>query len=119
MPPRCAETGHDPLSIDVVDDPIACSRCDAVCCRLPVLLLPGDEVPRWLIEVDTYGPDRMAQWDDGWCAALDRHTMRCSIYAQRPQICRDFAMGGADCKDERSLWRGHGANADSFDSGDD
>ena len=50
----------------------------------------------------------MARLDDGWCAALDRVTMGCRIYAQRPAIYRDFALGGEDGPVERraaSLFR--------------
>lgn len=46
----------------------------------------------------------MARLADGWCAALDRDTLRCRIYDQRPLICREFAMGGADCLAERARW---------------
>lgn len=44
----------------------------------------------------------MAQLDDGWCAALDRNTMMCTIYDKRPLVCREFKMGGDECIDERS-----------------
>jgi Fe-S-cluster containining protein len=47
----------------------------------------------------------MRRHDDGWCAALDRDSLRCTIHARRPQVCRDFAMGGGDCRDERERWR--------------
>ena len=47
----------------------------------------------------------MGKGDDGWCAALDRMQMRCSIYEQRPFVCREFEMGGGDCLDERAAWR--------------
>lgn len=39
----------------------------------------------------------MARLDDGWCAALDRETMRCAIYDSHPSICRGFKMGGDEC----------------------
>uniref|UniRef100_UPI0025D56710 YkgJ family cysteine cluster protein n=1 Tax=uncultured Thiocystis sp. TaxID=1202134 RepID=UPI0025D56710 len=39
--------------------------------------------------------------DDGWCAALDRDSLRCRIYAWRPLVCREFVMGGPDCRIER------------------
>jgi Fe-S-cluster containining protein len=45
--------------------------------------------------------DRLA---DGWCAALDRATMRCRIYDARPLVCREFAMDGPECVAERALW---------------
>lgn len=103
------------LAIEVVDEVIdadvRCARCEAVCCRLPVLLMPGDAVPIWATDVDEYGLQHMAQRDDGWCTALDRDTMRCTIYARRPQVCRDFAMGGAGCLIERSEWYGAAAPA--------
>jgi Fe-S-cluster containining protein len=28
-----------------------------------------------------------------WCPALDDRTGRCTIYADRPQLCRDYAAG--------------------------
>ena len=34
-------------------------------------------------------------------AALERDTMLCGIYARRPTICRDFEMGGSECREER------------------
>ena len=49
------------------------------------------------IQTDRWGGQLMRRLDDGWCAALDRNTMRCTIYENRPQICRDFEMGGDDC----------------------
>jgi Fe-S-cluster containining protein len=38
--------------------------------------------------------------------ALDWHSMRCTIYERRPQICAEFAMGGTYCRDERDAWFG-------------
>lgn len=91
---------------DSIDPAIRCADCEAVCCRLPVLLLPGDSVPLWARDHDEHGLEIVAKADDGWCVALDRHTHRCTIYATRPQICADFAMGGGGCRDERAAWYG-------------
>ena len=44
----------------------------------------------------------MRRLDDGWCAALDRETMLCTIYQRRPMICDLFEMGGYDCLEERA-----------------
>lgn len=44
----------------------------------------------------------MARLEDGWCAALDRNTMKCRIYEKRPQICRDFEMGEYECIEQRT-----------------
>jgi Fe-S-cluster containining protein len=81
---------------------IHCRRCEAVCCRLPVLLLPGDRPPPRYVDVDSHGLAVMARGEDGWCLALDRAAMSCGIYPDRPQICRDFAMAGPDCRSERA-----------------
>lgn len=89
-----------------IDPTIRCADCEAVCCRLPVLLLSGDSVPIWAIDHDEHGLEIVAKADDGWCVALDRRTMRCTIYARRPQICAEFAMGGEGCRDERDAWFG-------------
>ena len=91
---------------DAIDPAISCRECAAVCCRLTVILLAGDRVPSWFLGHDDNGIECMAKGDDGWCAALDRTSGRCTIYAQRPQVCRDFDMGGGSCRDERHAWYG-------------
>lgn len=90
----------DPL----IDASIRCETCAAVCCRLTVMLMPGDLPPMRFTAEDRHGVAVMAKGDDGWCAALDRQRMCCSIYPQRPMICREFDMGGSDCIDERTAW---------------
>ena len=88
----------------VVDRTVSCSRCDAVCCRLTVVLLPGDDVPAQFVGHDERGLRVMARGADGWCSALDHERMCCGIYEQRPSICRKFAMGSAYCRDERAKY---------------
>lgn len=85
--------------------PLLCSNCQACCCLLPVLLMPEDNPPAELVVTDEHGLTVLAKADDGWCVALDRDSFRCTIYARRPQVCRDFAEGGRECADERALWR--------------
>ena len=87
---------------DVVDPKVQCSNCEAVCCRLTVMVMPEDIVPRNLVACDEHGMEVMAQGEDGWCIALDHKTMSCSIYTQRPSACRRFLMGGAPCLSERA-----------------
>lgn len=82
-----------------------CSRCDAVCCRLTVVLMPEDRVPRHLVVRNEQGVEVMARNDEGWCAAIDPLHMRCSIYDSRPSICRAFTMGAAYCLDIRDTYR--------------
>jgi len=66
------------------------------------MLMGEDDVPAELTETDPWGGKIMARLADGLCAALERDTLRCGIYARRPGICRDFPVGGSDCIAERS-----------------
>lgn len=83
-------------------DDARCRNCRAVCCRLTVVLQPGDTVPDRYIDDAHYGLPVMARLHDGWCVALDRDSFRCTIHAIRPQVCRDFDEGGRDCRLERA-----------------
>ena len=86
---------------DDIDPAITCASCAAICCRLEVILMGDDDVPARFTAEDRWGGTVMARLDDGWCAALDRNTMLCTIYERRPDVCRDYAMGGSDCIVER------------------
>ena len=86
----------------VSDNNVSCSSCKANCCRLEVMLVTDTGVPEEYIEVDQWGAMTMARLDDGWCAALDRDSMLCTIYDKRPWICREFAMGSDECLNERA-----------------
>lgn len=88
--------------VETIDPAIQCSHCPAACCRLDVHVMADDPTPLHWIERDAHGMEVMRRGTDGWCLALDRVAMRCSIYALRPQVCRDFAMGGGDCRDVRA-----------------
>lgn len=94
----------DPYA-ESIDPHVHCDACEAVCCRLTVVLMPDDHVPAWLVRHDVHGLETLAKSEDGWCAALDPASMRCSIYADRPSICRKYAMGGPSCRYERDKWR--------------
>ena len=84
------------------DATIECSSCDAVCCRLTVVLMPDDDVPDRFTTHTAAGLHVMARDEEGWCVALDGARMCCSIYADRPAVCRRFAMGGPYCREVRN-----------------
>lgn len=96
-PAASPENDSSPLTAE-----ISCATCRACCCQLEVMLMGDDDVPEPLTEQDAWGGWVMARLDDGWCAALDRDTMLCRIYEQRPFICREFALGESDCLAERA-----------------
>jgi Fe-S-cluster containining protein len=81
---------------------VHCSRCDALCCRLTVVLFEEDSIPQHLTEFNPQGVRVMARDDDGWCVALDGAKMNCGIYDTRPTICRKFKMAGPYCLDVRA-----------------
>jgi uncharacterized protein len=80
---------------------VTCSTCRACCCKLEVMLMGEDEPPVEFTQQDPWGGWIMKRLDDGWCAALDRKTMLCTIYEQRPTICRDYEAGDTDCLEQR------------------
>ena len=83
------------------DSEIKCSNCQACCCRLEVMIISDTGVPDQYIYVDKNGSESMLRLDDGWCVALDRDTLMCSIYEKRPWVCREFEMGSYECINER------------------
>ncbi|WP_432459825.1 YkgJ family cysteine cluster protein [Agarivorans sp. QJM3NY_25] len=82
---------------------VSCSNCHACCCRLEVMIISDTGVPDHHIVVDEWGGESMLRLDDGWCSALDRETLLCSIYENRPWICREFEMGSYQCRNERAV----------------
>ncbi|NIK02544.1 hypothetical protein FHR48_001982 [Xanthomonas arboricola] len=81
-----------------------CERCDAVCCRLTVMVDPSDRIPNHLTSVTPEGWHVMARDEEGWCVAIDAARMCCSIYDTRPAICRRFVMSGPYCRDVRATY---------------
>lgn len=79
-----------------------CAACDAVCCRLTVVLQPEDRVPERLTDRTEAGLHVMARDEEGWCVAIDAARMCCSIYDTRPGVCRRFAMAGPYCLEIRA-----------------
>ncbi|MDA8782142.1 YkgJ family cysteine cluster protein [Porticoccaceae bacterium] len=86
---------------NLIDPAISCSNCKAACCKLEVMLITDTGVPEQHIKTDRWGAETMARLADGWCSALDRSTMMCTIYNNRPWICREFEMGARECQNER------------------
>lgn len=86
-----------------------CARCDAVCCRLTVVLQAEDRMPAHFTTRTRGGLEVMARDAEGWCVALDAAHMRCSIYDSRPQVCRRFVMSGPCCRTVRADYRDRNA----------
>ena len=92
------------MTIEIKNLPIpeiSCSNCQACCCRLEVRIISDTGVPHQHFYVDKYGEESMRRLDDGWCSALNRDTYMCSIYENRPWVCREFEMGSYECIEEQ------------------
>jgi Fe-S-cluster containining protein len=85
---------------NIVVPEATCSNCLAACCSLEVLIISDTGVPDRYIDFDEYGGETMLRLDDGRCAALDRDTQMCTIYENRPWICREFEMGSYECENQ-------------------
>jgi Fe-S-cluster containining protein len=96
-----ADVAGDPATREDAAD---CSHCDAVCCRLTVVVQPEDRIPSHLTTIDERGIEQMARDEDGWCVAIDPARMCCSIYDERPAVCRRFVMDGPYCRGIRQIY---------------
>lgn len=90
-------------NISTTPEPVTCANCQACCCQLEVRIVTDTGVPFNYIEYDKWGGEVMKRADDGWCQALDRNTLMCSIYENRPLVCREFEMASDECITERDL----------------
>jgi len=64
------------------------------------MLISDTGVPDKYIAIDDWDGEIMHRLEDGWCAALDRDTLLCTVYENRPWICREFEMGSYECSVE-------------------
>lgn len=88
-----------------------CATCDAVCCRLTVVLQPEDKIPSHLTTHLPNGLRVMKHDEDGWCVAINSTRMNCGIYESRPSVCRRFVMNGPYCKAVRADYAEERASA--------
>ncbi|WP_372763500.1 YkgJ family cysteine cluster protein [Pseudoalteromonas sp.] len=90
-------------TIETSLEAITCANCQACCCQLEVRIVTDTGVPFQFIDYDKWGSEVMKRGDDGWCQALDRNTLMCTIYENRPLTCREFEMASNECITEREL----------------
>lgn len=90
---------------ELIDPTVHCDDCEAVCCRLLVIVEATDRVPRGTTSPYEGGLEVMPRSADGWCVAIERTSMSCGIYEQRPDTCRRFTMGGGYCRAIREDYR--------------
>lgn len=73
-------------------------RCKAVCCTFQ-FALTKDEVRKGCVAHNPERPYFIARDDDGYCPHIDRQTLRCDVWTERPLRCRRY-----DCRDDAEIW---------------
>jgi len=96
----------------VLFDP--CGRkelCKVVCCSF-VFVLTKKEVEKGIIKWNPKRPYFIARDEDGYCPHLDRESLLCKIWDDRPERCRKY-----DCRKDQNVWidwKGKVLNKDVF-----
>lgn len=80
------------------DDDGRKKQCKAVCCSF-IFALTKRDVERGLIQWNPKRPYFIARDEDGYCPHLDRETLHCTIWENRPERCRNY-----DCRKDASVW---------------
>lgn len=81
-----------------IDCPSLLHLCHGRCCAFTFELSTQDldeGVVRWEVEE----PYVIRHEPDGYCSHVDRRTLGCTIYGQRPAACRGF-----DCRGDARVW---------------
>ena len=73
--------------------------CHAVCCKLGFALTPP-EVESGKVKWDLGFPYMIRHESNGYCSHNDTTTGRCSIYADRPSLCRRYSCAG-----DQRIWK--------------
>lgn len=73
--------------------------CRAACCIIYNVYLTGEEVMSGKYRWDLQHPYRLARTAEGHCTYLDRESLRCSIWADRPMVCRGYS-----CAKDAQIW---------------
>jgi Fe-S-cluster containining protein len=71
--------------------------CKSNCCAMPGTVITEEEFqrigainPSFVMQNPMDNDFEMQRGSDGWCNALDRETGNCTIYEERPNVCRVF-----------------------------
>lgn len=83
------EEGEEAVPVDCGE---RLGQCRAVCCTLNFALTKR-EAEEGLIAHDPKRPFFIKRQEDGYCAHIDRGTLRCLLWPHRPARCRRY-----DCR---------------------
>lgn len=95
------------MTVDIGDDPntFGCRRCGC-CCKIGFLIeiFPEDNVPEHLTETvfEDGKPIKAMKGSREVCVAFDEEK-GCTIYNQRPTVCREFVPNNSSCQVARAM----------------
>lgn len=72
--------------------------CRSICCSF-VFALTQEEVRKGTIQWNQKRPYFIEREADGYCPHLDRESLRCKIWEERPRRCQKY-----DCRKEQNVW---------------
>jgi len=83
--------------------PVNCAErlpvCKAACCKLNFALSP-DEVESGKVKWELGHPYFIRHENNGCCSHLDSGKQCCSIYDDRPKVCRQYS-----CANDKRIWK--------------
>ncbi len=83
--------------------PVNCDErlpiCKAVCCKLN-FALSVEEIESRKVKWDLGQPYFIRQRTTGYCTHLDANKTCCSVYADRPKVCRKYS-----CAHDKRIWK--------------
>jgi Fe-S-cluster containining protein len=72
--------------------------CRSVCCSMVFALTKAD-VEKGVAKWNPRRPYFIARDEDGYCVHLNRNTLTCAIWKDRPERCRNY-----DCRKDVDVW---------------
>jgi hypothetical protein len=98
-PARPAAPGESESPPNLVDCDKRYGECRSGCCILYNVFLTADEVRSGKYRWDLEHPYRLERTAEGHCTYLDRETLKCSIWNDRPMVCRGYT-----CNSDKNIW---------------
>jgi len=72
--------------------------CRAICCSF-IFALTKKDVEKGVVKWNPKRPYFIAREEDGYCPHLDRETLMCKVWEDRPERCKNY-----DCRKDTNVW---------------
>jgi len=72
--------------------------CRAICCSF-IFALTKKDVENGVVKWNPKRPYFIAREEDGYCPHLDRETLMCKVWEDRPERCKNY-----DCRKDTNVW---------------